>query len=144
MNAPHTDHTDQFIVDALRKAGGLSLSLVAECGDDILGHVALSPVMISDGSTGWYGLGPVSVVPRRQRQGIGNRLIESAMNWLREQGAAGCVVLGDPAYYARFGFKVEPAVILPGVPVEYFQALAFPSEMPSGNVTYHEAFNARA
>lgn len=56
-NAPHTDHTEQYIVDALRKAGVLTVSLVAERAGDVVGHVAGSPVSISDGSAGWYGAG---------------------------------------------------------------------------------------
>ncbi|MFX5839845.1 N-acetyltransferase, partial [Acinetobacter baumannii] len=61
LNAPHTDHTEQFVVDALRSANALTISLVAEEGGEIVGHVAVSPVSISDGSSGWFGLGPISV-----------------------------------------------------------------------------------
>lgn len=60
-NAPHADHTEQFIVEVLRQAGALIVSLVAEEGERVIGHVAVSPVSISDGSTGWSGLGPIYV-----------------------------------------------------------------------------------
>lgn len=143
LNAPHTAHTEPFIVDALREAGALSISLVAEQDGEVVGHVALSPVLISDGSAGWYGLGPISVKPELQRSGIGILLMQAALRLLREQGAAGCVLVGDPAYYSRFGFKPEPSLVLPDVPREYFQALPFGASLPRGVVRFHEAFSAR-
>lgn len=142
-NAPHANHTERFIVDALRNSGVLSVSLVAEQAGVIVGHVAVSPVTVSDGSPAWYGLGPVSVIPELQGQGIGSLLMKEALRRLREKGAAGCVVLGDPAYYSRFGFKAGPEMVLPGVPPEYFQASAFGSSLPCGIVTYHGSFSAR-
>lgn len=142
-HAPHTSHTEQFIVDALRDAGQLAVSLVAEHRGRVVGHVALSPVTISDGTAQWLGLGPVSVLPELQRQGIGTRLVQRALELARRLGASGCVVLGDPVYYGRFGFKAEPALTLPGVPPEYFQALALRDAMPSGIVAYHESFSAQ-
>lgn len=143
LNAAHTGHTEQFIVNALRRAGQLSVSLVAECEGAVIGHVAVSPVNISGGASGWYGLGPISVAPERQRQGIGALLMQHALCELGKLAACGCVVLGDPAYYARFGFKAEPLLVLPDVPPEYFQALSLGSPLPSGTVSYHEAFAAR-
>lgn len=140
QNAPHTSHTEQWIVDALREAGALAISLIAEDEREIVGHVAVSPVALSDGSTGWFGLGPISVAPARQKQGIGATLMKLALDMLRARGAAGCVVLGDPAYYARFGFTPEPTLVLPGVPAEYFQALAMRDEVPAAQVRYHTAF----
>lgn len=143
LEAEHTSHTEQFIVNALRRAGQLSVSLVAESDGVIVGHVAVSPVTISDGSTGWYGLGPISVVPEQQGKGIGSQLMHQALAELRELGAAGCVLLGDPDYYSRFGFRAMPELVLPDVPPEYFQALAFGDDVPVGTVTYHQAFDAR-
>lgn len=142
LNAEHTSHTEQFIVAGLRKAGALTLSLVADVHWGIVGHVAVSPVMLSDGTTGWYGLGPVSVWPVFQGHAIGYHLIRDALSRLREMGANGCVVLGDPRYYGRFGFKAVPGLVLPGVPPENFMALAFGVEMPQGSVAYHAAFEA--
>ena len=140
LNAPHTGHNEQFIVSALRQAGQLAVSLVAVAEGDVIGHVAISPVSISDGTPGWCGLGPISVLPPYQRRGVGARLMREALRILRENGAAGCVVLGDPAYYGRFGFLADPALVLPGVPPEYFQALRFGSFGPRGVVSYHAAF----
>ena len=142
-NEEYSSHTEHFIVNALRRTGQLSISLVAAEHDEILGHVALSPVSISSGVTGWYGLGPISVRPDRQGKGIGSALMRAALQQLRQQGAAGCVVLGDPAYYGRFGFKAHPGLELPDVPPEYFQALSFTGELPVGVVKYAAAFDAR-
>lgn len=142
LNAPHTSHTEHVIVDALRRAGALTLSLVADEGGEVVGHVAVSPVSIADGTTGWFGIGPISVRPDLQGRGIGSLLMRDALRRLRERGAAGCVLLGNPAYYARFGFMPEPSLVLPGVPPEYFQALRFDGPWPRGVVTYHAAFEA--
>ncbi|MDQ0138585.1 GNAT family N-acetyltransferase [Cupriavidus necator] len=144
LNAPHASHTEAYIVNALRRAGQLTVSLVAQDGAALVGHVAVSPVAISSGAAGWHGLGPLSVVPPRQGQGIGAQLVRAALAALRRQGAAGCVVLGEPAYYGRFGFAAHPGLVLPGVPPAYFQALAFDGACPAGTVRYHDAFNATA
>lgn len=141
LSAPHTDHTEQFIVDALRRAGALTISQVAKADGEIIGHVAISPVTLSGGASGWFGLGPVSVLPDYQGLGIGSKLIQSALSALKASGASGCVVLGDPGYYGRFGFSVVDGLDFPGVPEEYFQALSFSGEFPQGEVSYHEAFS---
>lgn len=141
-NAAHSSHTEQFIVNALRRSGQLTVSLVAVDNDAIIGHVAVSPVTVSSGATRWYGLGPISVWPDRQGQGIGSVLMKAALTQLKGLGAAGCVVLGDPGYYGRFGFGAHPGLELPGVPREYFQALAFDGALPEGIVKYHQAFEA--
>ncbi len=150
LDAPHTDHTEQFIVNGLRKAGVLTISLVAESAaekdDQVIGHVAISPVTISarigaDNTERWYGLGPIAVLPEHQGLGIGSKLMVAALDRLRRSGASGCVLLGDPIYYQRFGFKPVSSLVLPDVPPEYFQALSFGDSFPSGTVAYHEAFN---
>jgi predicted N-acetyltransferase YhbS len=143
LSAPHTSHTEQFIVGALRKAGLLTISLVADAEGIVIGHVAVSPVSISDGAPGWFGLGPISVAPEHQCRGVGSRLMHEALRILRERGAAGCVLLGEPEYYGRFGFQADPNLILPGVPPEYFQAISLDSSRPHGTVSYHAAFDAR-
>lgn len=141
LGAPHTDHTEQFIVDALRRSGALTVSQVAKTDGEIIGHVAISPVTLSGGATGWFGLGPISVIPEFQRLSIGSKLMQSCLAALEEMGASGCVVLGDPAYYGRFRFKVVDGLFFPDVPAEYFQALSFSGEFPKGEVSYHEAFS---
>lgn len=139
---PYSSHNEQFIVTALRKANALTISLVAILNQHIVGHLAISPVEISSGVQGWYGLGPVAILPEWQLQGIGSALIQSALNQLKTHAAKGCVVLGDPDFYAEFGFKAVPELILEHVPAQYFQALSFEEKFPQGTVTYHEAFNA--
>lgn len=146
-DAPHTSHTEQYVVNALRRAGQLTVSLVAERDGAIVGHVALSPVTIADGTAddtgGWFGLGPVSVLPAEQGRGLGSRLVREALRLLRERGGAGCVLVGEPAYYGRFGFRAEPGLVLPGIPPEYFQALSFGATLPRGTVAFHAAFGAQ-
>ena len=141
LNAPHTSHSEQLIVSRLRRDGDLTLSLVAAEAGEVVGHIAMSPVGISDGAAAWFGLGPLSVAPDHQRRGIGSRLVRHALNALRERGACGCVVLGDPAYYGRFGFMADPQLVLPGVPAEYFQAIAFNASRARGTVSYRPAFD---
>lgn len=143
LEAPHTDHTEQFIVKALCESGALSISLVAEDGGNIVGHVALSPVTISGSADSWYGLGPISVLPKNQSKGIGSKLMNAAILELKNIKAKGCVLLGDPNYYHRFGFKPREGLVLPGVPPEYFQALLFQGDLPQGIVTFHESFSAK-
>jgi putative acetyltransferase len=109
----------------------------------VIGHVAVSPVSISNGASGWFGLGPISVLPEHQRRRVGSRLMHEALRILREHGAGGCVVLGEPEYCSRFGFQADPNLILPDVPPEYFQAISLDSSRPHGTVSYHQAFNAR-
>lgn len=139
---PYSSHTEHFIVGALREANALTISLVAEQSGQVVGHIAFSPVTISDGTSGWFGLGPVSVLPSVQKQGIGRTLIERGLSLLRERGAAGCVLLGEPAFYGRFGFANSPGLVLSGVPKEFFLAFSFGSGSPQGEVTYHVAFSA--
>jgi putative acetyltransferase len=138
--APHADGTEHVIIDRLRAAGVLTLSLVAEVDGMIVGHVAFSPVTVSDGSAEWYGRGPISVDPGRQGSGIGSRLVREGLDRLKALGAAGCVLLGDPAYYGRFGFEPDPKFTLDGVPPEYFMRVAFSPVYGGGTVSYHPGF----
>ena len=142
LHAPHSNQKEADIVDGLRLASALTVSLIAEEHNDIVGHVAFSPVLINGEDLGWYGLGPVSVLPERQGQGIGSTLIREGLSRLQETGAKGCVLLGDQGYYQRFGFKADDRLKFPGVPAEYFQCLSFNGEIPIGEVSYHAAFNA--
>lgn len=137
-----SSHTEQFIVAALRAAGALTLSLVAEVDGRVVGHIAFSPVVISDGTPGWYGLGPVSVLPAYQRQGIGKALILEGLSRLKAMHARGCCLVGHPDYYPKFGFRNVPGLGVDGVPPEAFFALSFDGRMPQGAVTHHEAFAA--
>jgi putative acetyltransferase len=137
-----SNHTEQFIITALRAAKALTVSLVAEVDGRVIGHIAFSPVAMSDGTRNWYGLGPVSVLPEYQRQGIGKALIQEGLSRLKRMNAQGCCLVGHPHYYKRFGFKHMPGLVLEGVPQEFFFALSFEGPAPQGTVTFHDAFKA--
>jgi putative acetyltransferase len=137
-----SNHTEQFIIQALRASQALTISLVAALDGRVVGHVAFSPVVISDGTHDWYGLGPVSVLPDYQRNGIGNALIRQGLSRLRDLGGRGCCLVGHPDYYKRLGFENTPGFVHEGVPPEFFLALSFDEHMPRGTVAFHEAFKA--
>lgn len=139
-NVTHSDQREPEIVDALREAGALVTSLVAELDGQLVGHVAFSPVTLSSDSSHWFGLGPVSVLPDWQGKGVGSQLVLAGLDALKKQGAHGCVVLGDPVWYMRFGFVATPLLRMPGVPPEYFQALLLNGTWPDAEVQYHPAF----
>ncbi|WP_428617882.1 GNAT family N-acetyltransferase [Shewanella sp.] len=143
LDAPHTDHTEQYIMNALREAGALAISLVAECEGRLVGHLALSLVTISDNSPHWYGLGPISVLPEMQGKGIGSQLMQAGIEALKKAKANGCVLLGEPKFYQRFGFAPTTGLVLPGVPEAYFLALKLACEQPVGEVSYHAAFQVK-
>ena len=137
---PFSEGDEQDLVDALRNEGDLTLSLVAEDGTRIVGHIAFSPVTISDGTRDWYGLGPVSVWPELHGQGIGSALVRRGIADIRAKGAKGIVLLGSPDYYGRFGFEHDPQLQYPGPPAEYFQRLVLDGPAPTGVVRYVPAF----
>jgi putative acetyltransferase len=142
QNHPISNQTEEFIIKALRDANALTISLVAEIDGKLVGHIAFSPVAISDGSLNWHGLGPVSVLPEYQKQGIGKSLIREGLSLLKARGSKGCVLVGDPHYYERFGFRNIPGLTHDGVPQEVFLALPFDKKVAQGNVTFHEGFLA--
>lgn len=138
---PHSRQTEALIIESLRKAGALSLSLVAELRGLVVGHITFSPVNITGGASNWYGLGPLSVVPGHQGGGVGTALVQGGLGTMLQRGAAGCVVLGEPAYYGRFGFRSTPALRLEGAPPGCFLARPFSRIVPLGTVTLHAAFS---
>jgi len=137
-----SNHTEQFIIEALRAAKALTVSLVAELDGRVIGHIAFSPVTISDSTRNWYGLGPVSVLPAYQRQGIGKALIREGLSRLKDMNAQGCCLVGHPDYYRKFGFKNMPGLVLEGVPQEVFFALSSDGHTPQGTVAFHLGFKA--
>ena len=141
-NHPYSNNTERFIINALRAANALAVSLVAELGEKVVGHIAFSPVTFTDGSKNWYGLGPVSVMPDYQKQGIGTKLVYEGIGLLKDLGAEGCVLVGDPNFYKRFGFKSPDGLKHEGVPQENFLALSFCNKIPMGVVEFHQAFSA--
>ena len=122
-----SNQTEQFVIDALCTVNALTLSLVAEVNGQVAGHIAFSPVTISDGTDNWYGPGPVSAFPAYQRKGIGSALIEEGLSRLKYLGAKGCCLVA-------LGF--------PRVPDEFFFALSFRYPVVQGDVAFHEGFKA--
>jgi putative acetyltransferase len=122
------------LVDALRAAGRLTFSFVAEAGGQVVGHVAFSPVSATGAANG-VGLAPVAVVESHRKRGIAAALIRTGLDACRNAGWTWAVVLGSPAYYNRFGFGAATGF---GLSDEYgggpaFQALALsPGGMPTG------------
>ncbi|MGD9805925.1 MAG: GNAT family N-acetyltransferase [Hyphomicrobiaceae bacterium] len=142
QDAPYSNGKEADIVDVLRASGALTVSLVAEDTGSVVGHVAFSPVIIDAQDVGWFGLGPVAVLVKMRRRGIAEALIKRGLARIKEVGARGCVVLGEPAFYGRFGFESDPDLRFGDVPPEYFQCLTFFGDRPRGMVDYHPAFLA--
>lgn len=140
-NHPFSRQTEHLIVDALRADGALTVGLVAEEAGRVAGHVALSPVTTESGGR-WFALGPIAVAPERQRRGIGKSLVEASLAALRAMNADGCILVGDPAYYERFGFRSYEGLTMEGVPSQYLMCLAFTDREPRGAVVHHQAFHA--
>lgn len=115
------------LVDALRAAAALSLSAVAEIGGRLVGHVGFSPITIGDTQHAMaLALAPVAVVPQCQRQGIGSALVRWGLGQCPGLQCSIVVVLGEPAYYKRFGFRPasEYGIACPfPVPDEAYRAL---------------------
>ncbi|MBP1850081.1 GNAT family N-acetyltransferase [Rhizobium halophytocola] len=136
----YSDGSEPAIIVRLRTAGVLAVSLVAEGEGAVIGHIGFSPVELSGGEKGWYALGPVAVRPDWQGTGIGGELVRRGIDALRERDAAGCVLVGAPKYYRRFGFAHPDGLSAIGERAEYFMALTLRAPQPLGIVTFHPAF----
>jgi putative acetyltransferase len=139
---PFSDGDEQELIGRFRDGGVLALSLVAEIGGHVVGQITLTPAFAADDSSGWFALGPIAVAPKNQSMKIGSKLIEAGIAWLIEQRAAGCVLVGNPAYYSRFGFKAYPALAPEGEPAEYYQILPLRVQEPNVVVDFHPLFHA--
>ena len=137
---PFSNGSEPFIVDQLREDQDLTLSLVMEDHGEIIAHVAFSPVTINGNHAGWYGLGPVSVRPDLQKQGIGKALINEGLSRMRGQEAVGCALIGDPNYYRRFGFRSDGNLTYGNVPPEVVQWLPFGTNSAHGVLKFAPAF----
>ena len=140
-NHPYSHQTEHLIVEGLRADDALTVSLVAEVDGDLVGQIAFSSVKIDGKDCGWLGLGPVAVLPSRQRQGIAAAVVYEGLTSIRSLGAKGCVLVGDPAFYRRFGFQHNSTLRMEGVPAEVLLCLPMYGQMPEGNVTQHPAFS---
>jgi len=139
---PYAEEDEQDVIRRLRGAGALSLSLVALRDQELVGHVAFSPALESSGTAPWFALGPVSVLPRFQNQGVGSELIERGLSEIRGLGAIGCILTGNPDYYQRFGFAVARANAPDNEPGEFFMIKPFTDTTPGGRFAFHRAFYA--
>lgn len=137
---PYSHQTEHLIVEALRADRALTVGLVAEVDGKVVGHIAFSPVKIGGIDCRWFALGPVAVLPALQRQGIGRALVNEGLAAMRDRGAKGCVLVGDPAYYERLGFRHDPALSMEGVPPHCILCMPMAEEMPCGEISHHRAF----
>ncbi len=135
---PQATGTEARIVEKLRAEGALALSLVAEEDGEVIGYLAASAAQVGT-QGGWGLIGPVAVLPARHRQGVGSALMEEAIRRLRLT-SRGAALVGDPAYYGRFGFRSFTGLFVPGCPPEVVQALPFDDTQPLGELHHHAAF----
>lgn len=142
--APYSDGSEAPILRALRRSGDLALSLVAEEDGAIIGHIAFSPIAIDgaeDIGGDWFGLGPISVAPDRQRQGIGKALIRAGLDWLRNRNAAGCALIGNPDVYRGSGFESDGRLSYGDLDRRYVQRIVLRGPAPVGALKFSPAFD---
>ncbi len=137
---PYAGGDEQEVIDRLRSAGALAVSLVAVIDMAIVGHIAFSPAQAGDATHPWFALGPVSVLPGHQRRGIGSALIERGLVRIQQLGALGCILTGNPEYYPRFGFELSPRNAPPNEAREFFMMKCFTSTRLTGAFHFHRAF----
>jgi putative acetyltransferase len=137
---PYSDGDEPDLVDRLREIGALTLSLVALDSGSVVGHIAFSPASITSDSGPWYALGPVSVTPERQGEGIGSLLIEEGLSEIANRGALGCILTGNPNYYRRFGFELSPSNCPSNEPEGNFMVKPLSAEQPAGEFAFHKTF----
>jgi len=137
----YSSGTEGPILDALRKQGDLTLSLVAIRSETLVGHIAFSPVSIAGHSENIYALGPVAADPSLRFQGIGTALINAGLERLQALKARACVLIGDPNYYHRFGFIGDCGLRFGTLPPSYVQALVWGEALPDGDIVFAPAFS---
>lgn len=135
---PQATGTEAAIVERLRAAGAMTLSLVAEEDGAVIGHLAASDARVGT-EDGWGLIGPLAVAPPRRLQGVGSALMAEALRRLRKT-CRGAVLVGDPGYYRRFGFRSFPRLTVEGCPPEVVLALPFGDAEPVGEMIHHPAF----
>lgn len=139
---PYACGREAAIVLALRAAGALTLSLVADEAGTVTGQLAASDARIG-AQAGWHLIGPLAVLPAWQGRGLGSALMYAAIDRLRPAGH-GIALVGNPAFYGRFGFRAFPGLTVPGVPPEVVLALPFGAAgqqgVPQGELYHHPAF----
>lgn len=137
---PYSEGDEAHLVDLLRDAGALTLSLVAMLDGKVIGHAAFSPAECEAAESTWFALGPLAVLPEYQRQGVGSRLLSEGLERLGAAGAGGCILVGDVRYYGRHGFTLAPDCCPLDQPPEHFMIRALGGSKPSGRFRFHSAF----
>lgn len=137
----YSDGDEQNVIDKLRADRDLVLSLVAVHRDELIGQITYSRAILMNGQEGWFVLGPVAVEPAHHGEGIGRALIEAGEAAMRERGAAGLTVLGDPELYKRFGFQQNSPMWLAGELGWAFQVKSFGAPIPACEQRYVRAFD---
>lgn len=137
---PYAEGDEAELVDKLRESNALSVSLVAELSGRVIGQIVFSPAVASDGSDGWFALGPLAVLPDYQGKGIGSKLVRCGLNALAKLDAHGCILVGDSEYYSRFGFELSPLNAPHDEPPDHFMVKVLAGPLPQGVIAFHEAF----
>ena len=137
---PYAGGDEQEVIDRLRTAQALTISLVAELDGEIVGQITFSPAHQADGSSPWFALGPVSVLPTHQSHGIGSALINAGLQQIEALGALGCILTGNPDYYQRFGFELAPDNVPVQESPEFFMLKRLKGAAPDGRFSFHAAF----
>lgn len=137
---PYSDGDEADVIERLRADHDLELSLVASEGGDVLGQVTYSAAQLSNGEQGWMVLGPVAVAPAAQGRGIARALMEAGEAAMRARGAKGITVLGDPVFYAKFGYLQHTPMTLAGELGAYLQVKSFGALIPAAAISYAPAF----
>ncbi len=142
LGKPYAGGDEAELVEKLRRDNALSVSLVAELEGSVIGQVVISPARASDGTQGWFGLGPIAVLPAHQKIGIGSQLVRAGLQAIAELGAIGCILVGDPGYYRRFGFVNSPDNALAGEPAKLFMIKLLGQHQPTGPISFHPGFSS--
>ena len=143
LDAAFGGDTESKVVERLRADGDFVLSLVAENGEGIAGYAGFPRLVLrlDERNVPVAGLAPVGVSPLLQRRGIGSALIRDGLARLRDRAERLVFVLGDPAYYGRFGFTVMEGFVS-RYAGPYFQTLILAPDAPkAGRVSYPSAFD---
>jgi len=141
---PYADGDEAELLDALQRHDALSLSLVAEVDGCVVGQAAFSPATPAVDEGRWFALGPVAVLPEFQGRGLGSRLVLEGLHTLEGEGADGCILVGDPAYYSRLGFHLASANAPTDQPAHHFMVKVLRGSEPRGTIQFHRAFRPDA
>lgn len=140
VGAPYSDGDEADVIDRLRADGDLLLSLVALERAEIIGQVTCSRATLSNGEEGWMVIGPVAVAAEHRGKGLGRALMDAGETAMRETGAKGITVLGDPGLYSRLGYVQHTPMTLEGELGKFLQVKSFGAAIPSATLTYASAF----